>query len=54
MLSQEPNILLVVAYRKDSHATGSETHLFMRRTCNRGSTNPEYESTQQGLTDETG
>jgi hypothetical protein len=50
--AQEPNNLLVVAYRKDGHATGSETHLFMRRTYNRGSTNPEYESTQQDLTDE--
>jgi hypothetical protein len=52
--AQEPNILLVVAYRKDSHATGSKTHMFMRRTCNRGSVNPKYESTQQDLTDETG
>jgi hypothetical protein len=25
----------------------------MRRTCNRGLTNPEYESTQQDLTDKT-
>jgi outer membrane biosynthesis protein TonB len=26
----------------------------MRRTCNRGSTNSEYKSIQQGLTDEQG
>jgi hypothetical protein len=49
--AQEPNILLVVAYRKDGHTTGSETNLLMRRTCNRGSTNPEYKSIPQDLTD---
>jgi hypothetical protein len=43
----EPNTLLVVAYRKDGHAAGSETHLLMRRTCNKGLTNPKYKSTQQ-------
>jgi hypothetical protein len=52
--AQEPNILLVVAHRKDGHAIGSKTHLLIRRTCNRGLTNPEYESTQQDLTDKTG
>jgi hypothetical protein len=46
--------LVVVAYRKDDHATGFKTHLIMRRTCNRGSINPEYESTPQDLTDEKG
>jgi hypothetical protein len=40
--AQEPNKLLVVAYRKDGHAAGSETNLPKRHTCNRGSTNPEY------------
>jgi hypothetical protein len=49
--AQEPNKLLVVAYCKDVHAVGSETNLLMRRTCNRGSTNPEYKSTPQDLTD---
>jgi hypothetical protein len=28
--AQEPNILLVIAYRKDGHAVGSETNLLMR------------------------
>jgi hypothetical protein len=51
---QEPNTLLVVTYRKDSHAAGSKTHLLMRRTCNKGLTNPEYKSTQQGLTNKKG
>jgi hypothetical protein len=50
--AQEPNILLVVAYRKDGHAAGSETHLLMRRTYNKGLTNPEYKSTPQDLTEE--
>jgi hypothetical protein len=50
--AQEPNILLVVAYRKDGHAAGSETHLLKRRTCNKGLTNPKYKSTQQDLIDE--
>jgi hypothetical protein len=49
--AQEPNKLLIVAYRKDGHAAGSKTHLLMRRTCNRGSTNPKYKSTPQDLTD---
>jgi hypothetical protein len=52
--AQEPNILLVVAYRKDGHAAGSETNLLMRRTCNKGLTNPEYKSTPQDLTDKKG
>jgi hypothetical protein len=52
--AQEPNILLVVAYCKDGHAARSETHLLMRRTCNRGSTNPKYKSTPQDLTDKKG
>jgi hypothetical protein len=43
--AQEPNILLVIAYFKDSHAAGSETHLLMRHTCNKGLTNPKYKST---------
>jgi hypothetical protein len=50
--AQEPDILLIVAYRKNGHATRSETHLLMRHTCNKGLTNPEYKSTQQDLTDE--
>jgi hypothetical protein len=50
--AQEPNKLLVVAYRKDGHAAGFETNLLVRRTCNRGSTNPEYKSTPQDLTDQ--
>jgi hypothetical protein len=50
--AQEPNILLVVAYRKDGHAVGSETHLLMRRTYNKDLTNPEYKSTQQDWPDE--
>jgi hypothetical protein len=52
--TQGPNILLVVAYRKDGHAAGSETNLLMRRTYNRGSTNSEYKSTPQDLTDKKG
>jgi hypothetical protein len=44
--------LLVAAYRKDGHATGSKTNLLGRRTCNRGLTNPEYKSTPQELTDQ--
>jgi hypothetical protein len=52
--AQEPNKLLVVAYHKDGHAAGSETNLLMRRTCNRGSINPEYKSTPQDLTDKKG
>jgi hypothetical protein len=45
--AQEPNTLLVIAYCKDCHAAGSKTHLLMRRTCNKGLTNPEYKNTQQ-------
>jgi hypothetical protein len=52
--SQEPNILLVVAYRKNGHAAGSKTDLLLRHTCNTGLTNPEYKSTPQDLTDEKG
>jgi hypothetical protein len=52
--AQEPNKLLVVAYSKDCHAVGSKPNLLMRRTCNRGSTNPEYKSTPQDLTDKKG
>jgi hypothetical protein len=52
--AQEPNKLLVVAYCKDGYAAGSETNLLKRRTCNRGSTNPEYKSTPQDLTDQKG
>jgi hypothetical protein len=52
--AQEPTILLVVAYRKDGHAAGSETNLLMRRTCNKGLINPEYKSTPPHLTDEKG
>jgi secreted protein with Ig-like and vWFA domain len=44
----------MVAYHKDGHATGSETNLLMRRTYNKGLTNPEYKSTPQDLTDEKG
>jgi hypothetical protein len=52
--AQEQNILLDVAYRKDGHAAGSETNLFMRHTCNKGLTNAEYKSTPQDLTNEKG
>jgi hypothetical protein len=52
--AQEPNKLFVVAYRKDGHAAWSKTNLLMRRTCNRGSTNPEYKSTPQDLIDKKG
>jgi hypothetical protein len=52
--TQDPNKLLVVAYRKDGHAAGSKTNLHMRRTCNRRSTNPEYKSIPQDLTDKKG
>jgi hypothetical protein len=52
--AQEPNILLVIAYRKDGHATGSETNLLMRWTYNKGLTNPEYKSTPQDLADKKG
>jgi hypothetical protein len=52
--AQEPDILLVVAYRKNSHAAGSKTDLLLRHTCNKGLTNPEYKSTPQDLTDEKG
>jgi hypothetical protein len=52
--AQEPNILFVVAYHKDGHAARSETNLLMRRTCNKGLTNPEYKSTPPDLTDEKG
>jgi hypothetical protein len=50
--TQEPNILLVIVYRKDGHAAGSETNLLMRLTCNKGLTNPEYKSTPQDWLDE--
>jgi hypothetical protein len=52
--AQEPHNLLVVAYRENNHAAGSETDLLHRRTCNKGLTNPEYKSTPQDLTDEKG
>jgi hypothetical protein len=52
--AQEPNILLIVAYRKDDHAVESQTNLLMRRTCNKGLTNPKYKSTPQDLTNEKG
>jgi hypothetical protein len=45
--SQEPNTLLLIAYRKDSHAAGFGTHPLMRRTYNKGLTNLEYKNTQQ-------
>ena len=35
----------------DSHAARSKTDLLMRLTCNKGSTNLEYESTQQDLSE---
>jgi hypothetical protein len=50
--AQELNILLVIAYCKDGNAAGSETNLLMRRTYNKGLTNPEYKSTPHDLTDE--
>jgi hypothetical protein len=52
--AQEPNILLVVAYRENGHAVGSKTYLLLRRTYNKGLTNHEYKSTPQDLTDEKG
>jgi hypothetical protein len=52
--AQEPNILLIIAYRKDGHVAGSKTNLLMRRTCNKGLTNPEYKCTPQDLTNEKG
>jgi hypothetical protein len=52
--AQEPNVLLIVAYRKDGHAARFETNLLIRRTCNKGLTNPEYKSTPQDLTDKKG
>jgi hypothetical protein len=52
--AQEPNILLIVAYRKDSHAARFKTNLLIRHTCNKGLTNHEYKSTPQDLTDEKG
>jgi hypothetical protein len=44
--AQEPTILLVVTYCKNGHAVGSETHLLMRCTYNKGLTNTEYKSTK--------
>jgi hypothetical protein len=52
--AQEPDILLVIAYRKNGHAAGSETDLLMSHTCNKGLTNHEYKSTPQDLTDKKG
>jgi hypothetical protein len=52
--AQEPYNLLIVAYRENGHAAGSETNLLQRHTCNKGLTNPEYKSTPQDLTDEKG
>jgi hypothetical protein len=52
--AQEQNILLVIAYSKDVHAAGFETHLLMRCTYNKGLTNPKYKSTPQDLTNEKG
>ena len=42
--------LLVVLNLVDGHAAGSKAGLRMKLSCNRGSTNPEYKSTQQDLT----
>jgi hypothetical protein len=52
--AQEPNNLLIVAYRENGHAAGSETDLLHRRTCNKGLTNPKYKCTPQDLTDKKG
>jgi hypothetical protein len=52
--AQEPNILIVITYRKDGHVAGSETNLLMRCTYNKGLTSLEYKSTPQDLTDEKG
>jgi hypothetical protein len=52
--AQEPNILLIITYRKDGHVAGFKTNLLMRRTYNKGLTNPEYKSTPQDLTDKKG
>jgi hypothetical protein len=52
--AQEPYNLLVVAYRKNGHAVGSETDLLLRHTCNKGLTNYEYKSTPQDLSNKKG
>ena len=45
------HLLLIVITRNNCHAARSKTDLLMRLTCNKGSTNPEYKSTQQDLTE---
>jgi hypothetical protein len=52
--TQEPYNLLVVTYRENGHVVGSKIDLLLRRTCNKGLTNPEYKSTPQDLTDQKG
>ena len=45
------HLLLIAITRSNRHAARSKTDLLMRLTCNKGSTNPEYKSTQQDLTE---
>ena len=45
------HLLLIIITRNNYHAARSKTDLLMRLTCNKGSTNPEYKSTQQDLTE---
>ena len=45
------HLLLIIITRYNYHAARSKTDLLMRLTCNKGSTNPEYKSTQQDLTE---
>ena len=45
------HLLLIIITRYNCHAARSKTDLLMRLTCNKGSTNPEYKSTQQDLTE---
>ena len=43
--------LFLIVRSNNSHAARSKTDLLMRLTYNKGSTNPEYESTQQDLSE---
>ena len=43
--------LLIVIALNNSHAARAKIDLQMSLTCNKGSTNPEYKSTQQDLTE---
>jgi hypothetical protein len=52
--AQELDILLIVAYRQNGHATGSKIDLLLRRTCNKGLTNPEYKKYSTRLNQQKG